>query len=146
MSFDNYKGTSVTAVTGPTTCTGKLYSCVCMRLGLNPTKPCQTPIHEIARVMKERGIGETVRYRALRLNPGHREGDVLRGWHPAPTLHSMRFVQDVVGKREFISRFGRDAWGQLLKSSIVKNGRRAYVKRYAVEDHLWFSNQKATKW
>lgn len=87
--------------------------------------------------MRERGIGEAVRARVLRLNPNPRDGEILRGWHPAPTAARFCLYNDVVSKRAFIRKHGRDAWDRLPRDAIHRDGRRAYVTRYAIEDRLW---------
>lgn len=58
----------------------------------------------------------------------------------APTLWAIRFERSLLGKREFIQRFGRANWGYLCQRwphHIVKSGKRAYVTAEAVEDQLW---------
>lgn len=43
----------------------------------------------------------------------------------------------LVGKGEFIRKYGREAWGNLPAYCVQKYGHRAYVERTAVEDNLW---------
>lgn len=95
------------------------------------------PNARLLAAMVHRGIGRRhpeVRERILRLNPVWHEGSSLRGWRPK---HNPCFVQDLVGKREFIERYGRAAWEQTPNGEKIKYGRRHYVTRVFVEDNMW---------
>lgn len=44
---------------------------------------------------------------------------------------------DAIGKGQFIRMYGRDVWDKLPKSAILRDGKRAYATREAVEDNSW---------
>lgn len=76
--------------------------------------------------LKERGVSAKVRDRILRLNPNPQEGMRLRGWNPAFTVSDQTHI-DVIGKGEFIRRFGRPAFERLPKDAIIKRGRHVLI-------------------
>lgn len=76
----------------------------------------------------------SVQARIKRLNPRLGEGEIPRGWRPAPTLHSIRMSHQVIGKREFIARFGRAAFDDMNPRSLHRSGKRVYVSLLAVID------------
>ncbi len=86
--------------------------------------------------MERKGMAPEVRARIRRLNTNYREGDVIRGYHPAWQA-SREYWRDIVSKSRFIRNYGRDAWAALPSGVIRKNGKRCYVDRAAVEDRLW---------
>jgi hypothetical protein len=96
---------------------------------------------DLLKLFERRKVGPAVRERILKFYPtGHApDGERLRGWHPAPTLHNVAFYRDVMGKRAFISKFGRAAWAAMPAYSKLKDGRRQYVHRSAVDDNLWLA-------
>lgn len=81
--------------------------------------------------------GPAVQARLRRLNPNYKEGDRLRGWHPAHSARFMRVLHGVMGKRLFIAAFGRAKWNELAANPyyIIKHGKRAYMRYVAIEDH-----------
>lgn len=81
-------------------------------------------------------VGSAVKSRILRLNPNPIEGMRLRGWHRKETVRKMVHVA-VMGRGEFLRRFGRGAWDLLPPSVIYKDGRRRRVSETAVEDRVW---------
>lgn len=76
---------------------------------------------------------KTVRERILRLNPSIEVGQQLRGWHPKDTYRSC-LDRDIVGKGEFIRRWGRLPWSIIHKKLKYKKGRREYVSRETFQD------------
>lgn len=94
-------------------------------------------MHSLGDKLRARGLGEAIVGRIMRLNPDPKPFDILRGLHLAPTLHREALRADVLGKRDFIVKVGRDAWDRLPKHCVRKNGRRKYVTREAVLDKLW---------
>ncbi len=80
---------------------------------------------------------DRVQERVRRLNQGRKEGQRLRGYHFTPTLKNLRWQQDLIGKQEFLRRWGHERWDALPNGLKVKMGRRRYVTRITVEDHLW---------
>lgn len=93
--------------------------------------------------MRARGISSAIIDRVRRLNPNHTRGHQPRGWTPAPTLRRMVWLYDAVGKREFIGKFGRAAWANLAKDrrNLLRDGKRVYARREAVEDRLWLAHE-----
>lgn len=83
-----------------------------------------------------------LRERLMRLNKNLTEGEMLRGWHPAPTLRDIIYQRNLVGKRWFINTFTRAAWDSLPQDCIIKQGRRAHVRREAVEDQAWVKRER----
>jgi len=79
-----------------------------------------------------------VRARMMCLNPTLPEGCKAKGWHPADTL-AQHWGAGVMGKRKFLTRFGREAFEILAAQpgTIMKRGRRVYIAREAVEDQLY---------
>lgn len=94
---------------------------------------------DLEKSMARKGMSPQVRARVRRLNPNPQLGELLRGWHPTRTLNRIRWLEDCIGKREFITKFGRNAWDKLPGYAIRKEGRRAYVSRYTVEDNVWLT-------
>jgi|SRR6202035_3499440 len=78
----------------------------------------------------------TVRQRLLRLNPPPLyEGKRLRGYHPH--RRTSEPWGNLVGKRQFIVRYGRHAWAALPRFTVLHNGHRKAVSRETVLDNLW---------
>lgn len=76
-----------------------------------------------------------VRRRILRLNSTINEGARIRGYHPHARWSN--WITGHIGKREFIAKFGREAWAMLPRYCIVQKGHRKSVTREAVFDNLW---------
>jgi hypothetical protein len=81
--------------------------------------------------------GSRVRERILRLNPSIKEGECIRGWHPAPTLKNLDITRGVMGKREFIRKFGREALAKVPRHCFWKSGKRTYIVIEAIQDRVW---------
>lgn len=95
-------------------------------------------IADIAERMKQRGIGDRVIARVVRLNPKcPHPGVMLRGIHFAPTAKLTRWQRDDVSKGAIIREFGRDVWGRIPADCIRKDGKRAYITRAAYLDRVW---------
>ena len=77
----------------------------------------------------------TVTARLRRLNPHPQQGMIARGWHPKGRRGM--YFWDRVGKREFLKRFGREAWEAMPNGLKIKDGRRQYISRVNVEDEIW---------
>jgi hypothetical protein len=89
-----------------------------------------------ARLIKgldRRKVCKTVRDRVLRLNKTFPEGCIPKGWHRKPTYRN-DWSRDVVGKGEFLRKFGRSTWERLLPGLIRKDGRREYVSQETIQD------------
>jgi hypothetical protein len=77
-----------------------------------------------------------VRNRLLRLNPlPWCDGERHRGYHPH--RRSADPWLGYVGKKEFIRRFGRDAWATLPQCAIIQRGHRKAVSQETILDNLW---------
>lgn len=92
---------------------------------------------DMLQALLRRGVSPAVRERIDRLNSDFVPGQKVRGWNPAPTLWRQIFSWDVIGRREFLRRFGRCGWANLPKSAIIKDGKRRYVRTEAVQDQLY---------
>jgi hypothetical protein len=66
--------------------------------------------------------------RIVRLNPNPKEGEMLRGWHPARHVGRM-WHRDVIGKGAFIRKYGRIEYELLPEQAIIKDGKRVYIMR-----------------
>jgi hypothetical protein len=77
-----------------------------------------------------------VRYRILRLNPlPWHEGERRRGYHPHQRATDP--WRGYVGKKEFIRRFGREAWAKLPQLAIIQQSHRKAVSQETIQDNLW---------
>lgn len=82
--------------------------------------------------------GKRVRERILRLNHSIRGGEKIRGWHPHGSLKAIEFERGVMGKKEFIRKFGGAAWMSLVpKEDMLALGKRRYVRIEVVQDRVW---------
>jgi hypothetical protein len=95
--------------------------------------PAQT---ELDRVCRERGIGDAVRSRIVRLNPNYKPGLMPRGYYPRPNRY-LKFAHDLMSKGEFIHRHGRAAWDALPNGIKWRDGRRQFIGREAYLDNIW---------
>ena len=77
----------------------------------------------------------SVRDRMLRLNAKVSDGDCLRGYHPHK--RSTDYWRNRIGRREFVSRHGREAWAKLPQCCIIPDGHRKTVSRETELDCLW---------
>jgi hypothetical protein len=89
----------------------------------------------LAKVFETLHCGPEVRERITRLNPrGPLEGETLRGWHPHHRVRQeWRF--DIVGPKDFIARYGREAYRAVPKSGFLRFGHRKAVTREYIQDH-----------
>jgi len=93
-----------------------------------------------------------VKSRIVRLNPNlfvspeMYQGVRLRGFHPAATAWRECMCFDVMGKREFVARYGRMAWKYLPESAKHRNGRRCYVARSDVLSKVWMISFTASRY
>lgn len=81
--------------------------------------------------------GKQVRERILRLNPTIGEGARIRGWHPHGSLKGNYDMWNLMGKKEFIRKYGREALSKVPKYCFKRFGKRAYIYAEAVEDRIW---------
>jgi hypothetical protein len=89
----------------------------------------------LAEVFEHLKCGENIRARIAKLQPlGPLEGDELRGWHPHHTFRDWRL--DVIMPRDFITKFGRDAYRSLPRTALIRRGHRKAVRQEYVEDLL----------
>lgn len=89
--------------------------------------------------MERRGMKPEVRARIRRLNPRYIGAGRIRGYRERETLSLMHCSIDVMGKREFITKYGRAAWDKLLPDEMFRSGKRRYVYREAVLDNVWMA-------
>lgn len=95
--------------------------------------------------LRHHRCGPEVAARIRRLNPrGLQEGDYPRGWHPSETWRSLSWSRGLapIGKREFIARYGREAWRRLEPFDLCKIGRRRRMTREAWLDNRWVEGEK----
>lgn len=92
-----------------------------------------TPWDQIRARMK---CGDAVWARIRKANPDHRgikAGNRILGWHPHDRL-SRAINLDVVGPKEFIARFGREAYRNLPRTALIRHGhRKAISATYAMD-------------
>ncbi len=64
---------------------------------------------------------------------------MIRGWHPAYSLKRETFWHCAgIGKREFLTKFGREAFNDLPRWAIRrKHGRHVIVSMEDVQDQIW---------
>lgn len=100
--------------------------------------------------LKRRGVSPSIISRVSRLNDdNYTAGTIPRGLHRADTLGRRRFAEDVMGKREFISRFGRVAYEVLRHlpvACVQKHGRRVGISMIAVQGRWWEPRPAGWRW
>jgi hypothetical protein len=84
-------------------------------------------------------------WRILRLNPNLKQGTRLRGWHPTQTAKQNAAWHGWVSKGAFIREHGRETWEAIPNGAKIKEGRRQYVSREFMDDHLWLVYTGAAK-
>ncbi|MCX5496442.1 hypothetical protein OSH11_17175 [Kaistia dalseonensis] len=91
-----------------------------------------TPEHEAALLIgiASRGIGAAVAERIIRLNPHWERGQIVRGWHPAPTASSFRFERGAVSIPDFDRKWGRGAARRLPRSAFISRGGKRRAIRF----------------
>lgn len=90
----------------------------------------------------ERGVSLNVVDRVMKFYPANTDvrevqGSLLRGLQYKRRPYWLGYL----GKREFISRHGRDAWEALPKCLKYRDGRRQWVSIDTAMDHLWLVYQ-----
>jgi len=84
-------------------------------------------LNDLIYKMRRRHVGEPIIARVKRLNPEYYEGTIPRGIHYKKTLKHRSMTADLMGKRAFISRFGRAAFDAAPSRAIFKDGRRVGI-------------------
>ena len=88
--------------------------------------------------LRKAHFGEEIIQRVLRLNPPEslNEGCLLRGISPRRDERRRVFwLQGAITRREFVQRYGKEAFERLPKDVLIRRGRRIYVSHRA-ERHL----------
>lgn len=100
----------------------------------------------LGRLLRLKGIGPSVVERVLKLNPhGAEEGQRVRGLQRSTRFTPSRWVTGMIGKREFVTKHGREAWDAIPNGLKLKYGRRKYVSRETFLDNLHLAYTGKTK-
>lgn len=96
-----------------------------------------SPRDRLIEGLNRRKCKPKVRDRVLRLNKAIKNGERIRGWHRKASVASYSFEGDLVSKRAFLKRWGREAWAAMPNGLKHKNGRRRFIARTLIEDEAW---------
>jgi len=90
---------------------------------------------EMEEMMINRGVGERVRERVLRLNEFPLPcGFYIRGVQHKHTTRNMSILMDGMQIKDFIEKYGREKYHQLPKEAFMRKGHRKLIRFEWMQD------------